>query len=191
MNERAPDATDAQSTATETQTEAPDLETIAAELEQTKQQMAEYLDQFQRARAELANIRRRFEQDQERVRQRASERLILKLLPVVDDFGRATRAAPEDVVNHPWFEGIRLIERKLWQALESEGVAAMPSVGQPFDPSQHEAVAVDDSAGAADTVVEEFQPCYFLAGAVLRPAIVKVGAAATHAASAEAPVSTD
>jgi molecular chaperone GrpE len=195
MNERAPDAAHEQSAATDTPAEAPDLETIAAELEQTKQQMAEYLDQFQRARAELANIRRRFEQDQERIRQRASERLILKLLPVVDDFGRATRAAPDDVVNHPWFEGVRLIERKLWQALESEGVAAMESVGQPFDPSQHEAVAVDDSAGAADTVVEEFQPGYFLAGAVLRPAIVKVGAAteqpACATATAESPVSTD
>jgi molecular chaperone GrpE len=191
MNEREPAATDTESTATNGRAEAPDLEMIAVELEQTKQQMAEYLDQFQRARAELANIRRRFEQDQERVRQRASERLILKLLPVVDDFGRATRAAPEDVVNHPWFEGMRLIERKLWQALESEGVAAMTTVGQPFDPSQHEAVAVDESAGAADTVVEEFQPGYFLAGAVLRPAIVKVGAAAAHAESAEAPVSTD
>ena len=67
----------------------------------------------------------------------------------------------------------------------------MPSVGQPFDPSQHEAVAVDDSAGAADTVVEEFQPGYFLAGSVLRPAIVKVGAAAARSESAEAPVSTD
>jgi molecular chaperone GrpE len=191
MNERPLDAADEQSTAAESQTEAPDLETIAVELEQTKQQMAEYLDQFQRARAELANIRRRFEQDQERVRQRASERLILKLLPVVDDFGRATRAAPDEVVNHPWFEGIRLIERKLWQALESEGVAAMATLGQPFDPSQHEAVAVDESAGAADTVVEEFQPGYFLAGSVLRPAIVKVGAATARPASAEAPVSTD
>jgi molecular chaperone GrpE len=191
MNERAPGAADDQFAATESHTETPDLETIAVELEHTKQQMAEYLDQFQRARAELANIRRRFEQDQERVRQRASERLILKLLPVVDDFGRATRAAPDDVVNHPWFEGIRLIERKLWQALESEGVAAMSTVGQPFDPSQHEAVAVDDSAGAADTVVEEFQPGYCLAGSVLRPAIVKVGAAAGRPEPTAAPVSTD
>lgn len=167
--------------------EAPDMETIAAELEQTKQQMADYLDQFQRSRAELANIRRRFEQEQERTRQRAAERLVLKLLPVVDDFSRAMRAAPADIQTNPWFEGIRLIDRKLWQALESEGVAAMDSVGKPFDPTQHEAVAVDDSAGAADTVVEEFQRGYLMSGSVLRPAIVKVGAPR----SADAGASTD
>ena len=186
MNERAPANGADESTGSERRSEAPTLEMIAVELEQTRQQMAEYLDQFQRSRAELANIRRRFEQDQERTRQRAAERLILKLLPVVDDFGRATRAAPEQVADDPWFEGIRLIERKLWQALESEGLSVMQSVGQPFDPSQHEAVAVDDSGGTADAVVEEFQPGYFLAGAVLRPAIVKVGAVQTDAAAPSA-----
>jgi molecular chaperone GrpE len=186
MNERTNGAADPAATPAEG-TAAPDLETIAAELEQTKQQMADYLDQFQRARAELANVRRRFEQEQERTRQRAAERLILKLLPVVDDFGRATRHAPANVVSDPWFEGIRLIERKLWGALEGEGVAAMESLGKPFDPSLHEAVAVDDSAGVADTVIEEYQPGYFLAGSVLRPAIVKVGALRP----ADAPASTD
>jgi molecular chaperone GrpE len=53
----------------------------------------------------------------------------------------------------------------------------MESVGQPFDPSRHEAVMVDDGDGVADTVVEEYQRGYMVKDSVLRPAMVKVGSA--------------
>ena len=71
--------------------------------------------------------------------------------------------------------GIRLVERKLWNVLSSEGVAPMESVGQPFDPARHDAVMVDEGAERADTVVEEFQRGYLVHDSVLRPAMVKVG----------------
>ena len=177
MNGSADDDKQAEDTQPGTQAEATlSPEDVLEELNRFKREAAEMLDTAQRARAELANTRRRFEQEQERTRQRAAERLLLRLLPVADDFDRALRSIPPDQQETSWVEGMRLIERKLWNVLDAEGISPMESVGQPFDPSLHEAVMVDDSGAGADAVVEEFQKGYFLNGTVLRPAMVKVGA---------------
>lgn len=156
------------------------LPEMMAELEQVKADAAEMLDSLQRARAEFANYRRRIESEQVRLRERATEQLLTRLLPVADDFDRALRSVPEDIAQNGWFDGIRLVERKLWQALESEGVSVMESLGQPFDPSRHEAIMVDEDAGAADTVTAEFQRGYLINDTVIRPAMVKVGAASVE-----------
>jgi molecular chaperone GrpE len=157
----------------EPETEASPLE----QLEDLKAALATMLDDLQRSRAEFANYRRRMEQDQAQMRVRATEGLLKKLLPVADDFDRALRATPDDVRAHPWFEGIRLVERKLWSVLENEGVKPIEAVGTPFDPSRHEAIMVDEDAATADTVVEEYQRGYTQNDVVLRPSMVKVGAA--------------
>jgi len=151
------------------------MEAVLAELEQFKADAADMLDRLQRSQAEFANFRRRIDQERDLQRSRATEDLVRKLLPVADDFDRAIRSVPEEISGNPWIEGIRLIERKLWRTLEGEGISVMESVGQPFDPSRHEAVMVDEGDGVADTVVEEFQRGYFVNDTVLRPAMVKVG----------------
>jgi len=175
--EERPNGAVGEATEGEQRDDRPSMEDMLAELEQTRQQVASMLDDLQRARAEMINFRRRKEQEQEQIRQRATERLLLKLLPIADDFDRALRAMPEELRANPWIEGVRLIERKLWASIEGEGVKLMDAVGEPFDPSMHEAVTMDDSGEAVDTVVEEFQRGYLLNGSVLRPAMVKVGAA--------------
>lgn len=157
----------------------PSMEDVLAELEQFKADAADMLDRLQRSHAEFANFRRRIEQDRELQRSRATEDLVRKLLPVADDFDRALRAVPAEIDGNPWIEGMRLVERKLWRILEAEGISVMESIGQPFDPSRHEAVMVDDGDGVADTVVEEFQRGYVVNDTVLRPAMVKVGSAET------------
>ena len=151
------------------------MEAMLAELNQVRTDMAEMLDSLQRSRAEFANYRRRIEQEREQLRVRAAESIVRKLLPVADDFERALRSVPEEVAATSWFDGIRLVERKLWGVLEAEGVAPMESVGQPFDPSRHEAVMVDEGVPNADTVIEEYQRGYLVNDTVLRPAMVKVG----------------
>lgn len=151
---------------------APDLE---QQLEQERARAAEYLDQAQRARAELINYRRRVEQEMAYLRQYAGEQLIKRLLPVIDDFHRAVNAVPEEHRDDPWVQGILLIERKLWSILESEGVRPIDAVGKPFDPALHEAVTAEEGVESPDTVVEEFQRGYLLHDRVLRPAMVKVG----------------
>lgn len=157
------------------ETEQPTLERALAELEQFRVDAADILDRLQRSQAEFANFRRRIDQERETQRLRATEGLVRKLLPVADDFDRALAAVPSEIEGNPWLEGIRLVERKLWRVLESEGISVMESLGQPFDPSRHEAVMVDDSDGVAATVVEEYQRGYHANDIVLRPAMVKVG----------------
>lgn len=168
----------------ETQTDSqpngqPSMEAVLAELEQFRSDAADMLDRLQRSHAEFANFRRRIDQERDLQRSRATEDLVRKLLPVADDFDRALRSVPAEIDGNPWIEGMRLVERKLWRALEGEGIAVMESLGQPFDPSRHEAVMVDDGAGVADTVVEEYQRGYVVNDTVLRPAMVKVGSAET------------
>jgi molecular chaperone GrpE len=162
----------------------PSMEEVLAELEQFKADAADMLDRLQRSQAEFANFRRRNEQERELLRARATEDIIRKLLPVADDFDRALRSVPAEAEGNPWIEGIRLVERKLWRVLEGEGISLMESVGQPFDPSRHEAIMVDEGAGAADTVIEEFQRGYVVHDTVLRPAMVKVGSAESLSATA-------
>ncbi len=144
----------------------------------------EYLDALQRSRAEFINFRRRTEQDAERNRMRATESLIMRLLPVADDFERALRMVPDTIAAEPWTEGVRMVERKFWRVLEAENIQPMESLGHPFDPSRHEAVMVDDSGGVADTVIEEYQRGYLSGEHVLRPAMVKVGAVQAESAAA-------
>lgn len=146
------------------------------ELDQLRVESAELLDTLQRSRAEFANYRRRVEQEREMARHRATEEIIRKLLPIADDFERALVSAPEAIAADAWFEGFRLVERKLWNVLSSEGVKPMESIGQPFDPSRHDAVMIEEGVQNATTVVEEFQRGYLVNETVLRPAMVKVGA---------------
>ena len=131
-----------------------------------------YMDQFTRARADYQNLRRRVEQDQATARQQAARDILLQLLPVADDFDRAMANAPEGDDQQSWVSGTRMVGRKLLGILERYGVRRFVSVGQPFDPKRHEAVATD---GDGSTVVEAYQDGYLLGDQVLRPAMVRTG----------------
>ena len=144
----------------------------------------EYLDQLQRSRAEFANFRRRTEQERGQIREIASQALLTQFLPVYDDLQRAMAAVPEEAREAPWLQGLTLIERKFAGVLERAGVTPIEALGQPFDPSLHE--AVDTVPGsAADTVVDVYQTGYRLGQTLLRPAMVKVGSQESEVRSQE------
>jgi molecular chaperone GrpE len=148
---------------------------LQAELEKAQAQAAEYLDGWQRARAEFANFRRRVEVEREDIRYRSNETLLLKLLPVVDDFERAMQVVPAEAANTPWVNGVAMILDKLQALLESEDVAVVQTVGQPFDPQWHEAMMQEETDEYPDgTVVQELRKGYRLGDRPLRPALVKV-----------------
>ena len=142
-------------------------------LRQAQTQAAEYLDLLQRERANFINFRRRAEQERQETQQYATLGLIKKLLPVVDDFGRALAAAPDPKEN-PWVAGVAMIERKLRTLLENEGVTPIESLNQPFDPNLHEAVEYEGGEGE-DVVVDELSRGYRMRDRVIRPAMVRVG----------------
>ena len=97
------------------------------------------------------------------------------MLAVADDFDLAIDHVPAEAQGSPWVEGIAAIDRKLRALLESEGVTAMQTVGEPFDPREHEAVSHEDSTDVPDgTVLRELQRGYRVRDRVLRPALVAV-----------------
>lgn len=142
-----------------------DLEAVIAERDS-------YMDQFARARADYQNLRRRVEQDQISARQQAARDILMQLLPVVDDFDRAMANAPDGAEQQTWVSGTRMVGKKLLSVLERYGVRQYESVGAPFDPKHHEAVATD---GDGSHVVEAYQEGYSLGDQVLRPAMVRTG----------------
>ena len=129
-------------------------------------------DQFARARADYQNLRRRVEQDQISARQQAARDILMQLLPVVDDFDRAMVNAPDGAEQQTWVSGTRMVGKKLLSVLERYGVRKYESVGAPFDPKFHEAVATD---GDGSHVIEAYQEGYTLGDQVLRPAMVRTG----------------
>ena len=152
-----------------------ELEAVQAELEQVQAQAAEYLDGWQRARAEFANYKKRVEAERVELRRTSTEALLLKLLPVIDDFERAFQALPEDSTEAVWVDGFTMILRKLQAILESQDVTPIEAAGQPFDPLWHEAVMQEETDEHPDGyVTEEMQRGYRLGDRVLRPSMVKV-----------------
>lgn len=145
------------------------------ELEQTKAQSQEYLEGWQRARAEFANYKKRVARDQEDARLRIAADTLSKYLGVIDDLERALKERPEDGEAAAWAEGIELIYRKMYGVLETEGVEVIDAEGEHFDPTLHEAISHDESEDHEEgDVIEVVQPGYRLGERVLRPAMVRV-----------------
>jgi len=152
-----------------------ELERLRAELEAAQTQTAEHLASLQRTAADFANFRRRTSEDRERELGLASESLLRKLLVVADDFDRALETMPADLRGIGWIEGIVLLDRKLRQLLESEGVTPIEAIGRPFDPREHEAIVSVPATGRPDgEIVAEVQRGYRVRDRVLRPAQVAV-----------------
>src|SRR5207237_3980351 len=142
-------------------------------LEELKRQLDEKQDRLLRALADIENLRRRSQRDREEYVKYANESLLRDLVPVLDNFDRAVAAARAGGAAGTVVEGIELIQRELLRVLERHGVTRYSAVGQPFDPSRHEAIArVVSTEQRPDTVVSETATGYLLHGRVLRPALV-------------------
>ena len=154
-----------------------ELTSLRQELAEARAKEAEYLDGWQRARAELANARKRFQREQEQAYANAKASVFAALLPVIEDLTRAFETAPGEVTSLSWFEGLDLVERKLQRLLEQEGIEAIEATGQEFDPFYHEAVTHEPSETVPQGhVIGELQKGYKLGDRVLRPSMVRVSA---------------
>ncbi len=150
-------------------------EALQSALEESQAQAAEYLDGWQRARAEFANYKKRIERERERIYQDAAGEIIKRYLPVLDDLELALKNRPQEGEGATWAEGIELIYRKLLSILEAEGIQPMQAEGQMFDPNLHEAVSRTASdQHESDQIVEVLQQGYLIGDRVLRPARVVI-----------------
>lgn len=146
----------------------------ASELERVQAERDSYLDQLQRSVAEFANFRRRTEQERAQLASVVRKDVLAQFLPIIDDFERAMEQVPEDEKSNSWVTGLAMIESKFRNVLERSDVQAIDPVGQPFDPSKHEAVATDPGTDGS-TVVEVYQKGYSIGDMLVRPAMVKTG----------------
>jgi molecular chaperone GrpE len=144
-------------------------------IDELTKQADENHQRFLRVQADFDNFRRRTLKEKEELGQYASMKLIGQLLPVVDNFGRAIEAAKSGGDVESFAKGVDMIFRQLEQLLEQEGLKAMDTVGQPFNPEVHQAIMqVESDEHEEGIVVEEIQKGYMLKDKVLRPAMVKV-----------------
>jgi molecular chaperone GrpE len=159
-----------------TTAEADAMAALQKALADAKAKADEYLDGWQRARAEFANYKKRQEQQNADLRAFATMDLIRKLLPIQDDFERAMKTLPEGIAHMTWIEGVMLIHRKLQLILESEGLKAIEiKQNDPFDPTLHEAISHDEAEGVeSGHIIEELQKGYKIGDRVIRPALVRV-----------------
>jgi len=135
----------------------------------------EYLDGWQRARAEFANYRKRIEKERDELYQNATADTLRKLFPIIDDFDRAVANLPADKVDDDVIKGFALIHRKLLTTLDSAGIKVINPVGEEFDPTYHEAIGRDTSSDLpSGHVTTVLQKGYVQGDKVLRPALVRV-----------------
>ena len=150
-----------------------DTNSQAAELEALRIEVAQLRDDSLRERAELDNQRRRLARDIETARKFANERLLGELLPVIDSL-EAGLAVQADTAQH-LREGMELTLKQLQKVLGDNGMVAVDPVGQPFNPEQHQAMAMVEVEGhAPGNVVQVYQKGWLLNERLLRPALVTI-----------------
>lgn len=156
--------------------EVPPPDSNAKEIERLKHEAQHANDKYLRALAEIDNTKKRLSREKEEFARYASETVVRELLPIVDSLDQALVAVDKSADPQSVAKGVRLIHQQLLGLLNREEVKRIPTVGKPFDPHQHEAVAqVDPGDGTADdTVIEEIQVGYTMHGKVIRPAMVKI-----------------
>lgn len=156
---------------------AEDIEQLHSSLEEMTAKAEEYLDGWQRARAEFANYKKRVLKENTEIHQVARGEVIKIYLDILDDLKRALDEKPSQGEGKTWAEGIELIVQKLCNRLETEGVKPMEPLGEEFDPNIHEALMKEESEEyESGQIIEVMQEGYWIGDKVLRPALVRVAA---------------
>ena len=156
---------------------------LKSDLEVAQKEAADNLDSSLRAQAEMANFRRRTDEDRINNAKYSNSRLIGNILPVLEELELAiahteASAETEGITNGQLLEGIKLIQRKLTSVLESEGVAAIEAVGLMFNPLEHEALGTEETAEVEPGYVTQIlRPGFRLHDRIIRPVQVMVATA--------------
>ena len=152
-----------------------ETEPLREQLELKTKQVAEMQDLYLRALADFNNYKKRHAERFDEQINAANQELILKLLPVMDNFERALAAARESESFAALAEGVEMTLRQMQGILTAEGVEPIPTVGKSFDPALHEAVMSVATDEAPDhTILDEFEKGYTYRSKVIRPAKVRV-----------------
>jgi molecular chaperone GrpE len=144
-------------------------------VKQRESKLDEYMDLCERLKNDFNNFRNRASMEITHQVDRAAENLIVKFLPVLDNFERALKATGSTTDMNSVIQGIGMIHYQFEEVLKSAGVQSIKALGEPFDPKIHEALAIEETEEQPDdTVMEEIARGYMLKTRVLRPSLVKV-----------------
>ncbi|MFZ5758457.1 MAG: nucleotide exchange factor GrpE [Thermodesulfobacteriota bacterium] len=162
-------------------------ESAADELAQARAQVTELQDKLLRLAAEFENYRKRMERDRSIALKYAEEPVLKELLPFIDNLERAIEQGRKTHNADDLLAGVELICKGLLTTLEKFSLAPLASIGQPFDPNIHEALAVEASSEVEpNCVLREFEKGYMYKDRLIRPA--KVVVAKKDETAAEQPV---
>lgn len=144
------------------------------DVEALEQQVAELTEALQRERADVINVRRQHADQVATLKKSVKTQVIEDLLPVIDNFERALKHVPADLVGNPYVKGVQGVVAQFEKTLADMGVTRIKTVGEVFDPHVHEAVSMEEGEGHVERVCEELQSGYQLGDDVIRHAMVKV-----------------
>lgn len=139
-----------------------------------KQQVTELTEALQRERADAVNLRRRVEQEREKMAGFYKAKVVRELLPALDNLERSLKHVPKDLKDNEYVKGVQAVAKQFEQNLTQLGVERIKTVGEPFDPKYHEAIHMEEGDGTVEVVCEELTSGYTLGDEVIRHAIVKV-----------------
>ena len=143
-----------------------------------KKQAADANERYMRLQADWENFRRRTASERLAEKERAAEKLVLSLLPVLDDMERAIEHAGNTEENEQlkqFVDGIGAVHQKMLTALQKEGVEVIDPAGEAFEPLSHQAVGrVEDAEAYDETVAQVYQKGYRMGDKVIRTAMVTV-----------------
>ena len=154
------------------------IKKLKTDLKKCESEKKEYLDGWQRSKADFVNARRDEEEARKKIFAAAQEETLLSIVPVADSFElafankEAWAAVPEG-----WRKGVEYINAQLLKALQNNGLTEVAPLGEPFDPARHESVgSVPVSKKEEhDTVMEVLAKGYALNGKIVRPPRVTIG----------------
>ena len=144
----------------------------------TRIQQEEYLNDLKRLQADFDNYKKRQQESQKELGGYLIEKLVLDIVPVLDNFRAATMHVPPEQKDSPWVTGIQYIEKQLETVLTENGVTMIEAEpGTPFDPSLHEAVGTEEGSeenSEEHKIAKVLQKGYRVGSKVVRPARVSV-----------------
>ena len=153
---------------------------------EAKAETLRFKEQWMRTAADFDNFRKRSRKELEETRKAGREELLKDLLPVFDNLERAMTSAERATEVKPVSDGLKLVLRQFIDTLGRSGIAKVQTVGQPFDPSMHEAIQqVETDEVAPGMVMAEVQPGYVQGDRLVRAAMVVVSKPKTSDLAAE------
>lgn len=172
------------------------LTAVEDQIEGAKKEAADAKDRLVRLQADWDNYRRRTAAERVAERERAAEKLVCDLLPVIDDLERALDHAgateSADTQMQQFVEGVSAVHAKMLAVLAKEGVEPIDPTGQPFEPLSHQAVGrVEDTDAYDETVAQVYQKGYKMGDKVIRTAMVTVTYGGPKRPAGEAPAEED